>query len=247
MQQNYYFFIDESGDHGLNKIDPNFPAFVLCGIIMSDSDYKKLNSEFKKIKKDIWGNDNVVFHSSDIRKWKKEFSLLVDPTIRQNFFQAINDCLSSCNYSIISAAIKKDDYTKKYGVLNDVYSISLSFMLERLIFFLDKKTDVKSVHIAIEKRGKKEDNKLLKYCNMVCDRGTYYVESHRFKSIIGGFHFVDKKQNVNGLQLSDLVAYPIATHVINPAKANPSFDIVKGNFYVNPSGDYMGWGLKTYP
>jgi hypothetical protein len=247
MKQDYYFFIDESGDHGLSKIDPDFPIFVLCGVIMRESDYKfGINASFNQIKDKIWGNKEVIFHSSDIRKWKKEFSLFINPEIRQDFFQALNNCISQCNYSIIASAIQKEAYTRRYGTLNDVYSISLSFILERVIFFLDGKDDVQKVNIFIEKRGKKEDAQLLRYFNMILDRGTSYVSANRFKATIGRFEFMDKKENENGMQLADLVAYPIATSIMRPERANPAFDILKGKFYARRNGNYVGYGLKIF-
>ncbi len=36
-----------------------------------------------------------------------------------------------------------------------------------------------------------------------------------------------KKENINGLQLADLIAYPIARYIIEPERANPSFEIFK--------------------
>ncbi len=39
----YYLFLDESGDHGLRRVDPSFPVFVLSGIICSDDSYKTIN------------------------------------------------------------------------------------------------------------------------------------------------------------------------------------------------------------
>lgn len=44
-------FLDESGDHSLGKIDPQYPVFVLCGVIMEEQ-YHHSNatdalSEFK--------------------------------------------------------------------------------------------------------------------------------------------------------------------------------------------------------
>ena len=89
MKQDYYLFIDESGDHGLNRIDPSFPAFILCGVMMNYSDYMLLNAEFDGIKNRFWRSSNVIFHSRDIRKWQKEFSILIDPGIRQEFYQAL--------------------------------------------------------------------------------------------------------------------------------------------------------------
>lgn len=37
---NYYFFIDESGDHGLTKVDTDFPVFLLCGVLIKEEDYQ---------------------------------------------------------------------------------------------------------------------------------------------------------------------------------------------------------------
>ena len=40
----YNFFIDESGDHGLTKIDTDFPVFLLCGVLIKEEDYEtKIN------------------------------------------------------------------------------------------------------------------------------------------------------------------------------------------------------------
>lgn len=248
MKQDYFLFLDESGDHGLNKIDPDFPIFVLCGVIMSETDYRLgVNDKFNQLKEKIWKTKEVIFHSRDIRKWQKEFSILVDPSIRQDFLQSLNQCITESTFSIIASAIDKKEYIKKYGVLNDVYSISLSFILERAIFYLDTKSDVRQLHVVIEKRGKKEDTTLLRYFNIIYNRGTSFVSAERFKATIGGFEFKDKKENENGLQLADLVAYPIATSIMHPQRANPAFDILSSKFYARKNGDYKGYGLKVFP
>lgn len=75
---NYYLFIDESGDHGLAKIDSFFPVFVLCGVLLSDNNYKDLNETFAAIKESSWKDKKVIFHSRDIRKCDKEFKILLD-------------------------------------------------------------------------------------------------------------------------------------------------------------------------
>ena len=64
----YNLFIDESGDHGLSNLNPDFPIFLLCGIIISSENYEELSCDFNAIKKDIWKSNHVIFHSRDIRK-----------------------------------------------------------------------------------------------------------------------------------------------------------------------------------
>ena len=47
----YFLFLDESGDHGLSRIDENFPIFLLCGILISEENYNKISNDFnQKIK-----------------------------------------------------------------------------------------------------------------------------------------------------------------------------------------------------
>jgi hypothetical protein len=53
-----------------------------------------------------------------------------------------------------------------------------------------------------------------------------------------------KRENINGLQLTDLIAYPIARFVIEPKRANPAFDLIETKIYAK-DGEWSG--LKIYP
>ena len=98
----YYLFIDESGDHGLKTIDSSFPVFVLCGVLMSENEYSKINSDSENIKLKYWDNKNVILHSRDIRKCNNEFKILFDLKIKEQFYIDINNILTANNYKIIS-------------------------------------------------------------------------------------------------------------------------------------------------
>ncbi len=242
----YYLFLDESGDHGLKNIDINFPVFVLCGIIMSNNDYENLRLSFNQIKQDLWGNGKVIFHSRDIRKCEKELSILLDNDVKATFYKKLNKTINDSNYTVISSIIDKQRYIKKYGKLrNDVYEIALSFIIERAIFFLDSiKEQGKNLYLIIEKRGKKEDAKLKNHINDLLRIGTYYVSPERLHSYNTKIQFVDKRKNENGLQLSDLVAYPIARYCMDKERANPAFEIIKPKIYKRGTRIY---GLKIFP
>ena len=56
--------------------------------------------------------------------------------------------------------------------------------------------------------------------------------------------FKNKKENINGLQIADLVAYPLARYVIDPKRANPAFDIFENKIYLKNDKRH---GLKIYP
>src|SRR5690606_22739328 len=172
----------------------------------------------------------VILHSRDIRKCEKEFQILFDLELKKNFYEMINDVISNSKYRILASAINKQKYINTYGKLsNDVYELALSFIIERAIFSSDEIKGVdKELEIVIEKRGKKEDKKLDEHIQRLRARGTTYVSSDRVKEVNLKITFKSKKENSNGLQLSDLTADPIARNGIDKKRADPAFDILKG-------------------
>lgn len=243
---NYYLFLDESGDHGLSNIDDSFPIFVLSGILINEPDYETLKQNIDEIKKHFWGDKKVIFHSRDIRKCEKEFVVLFDEAIKKEFYEEINNLISTSNYEIISSAIDKNKYIQRYGRLSDdVYEIALSFIVERAVFSLDAKRDQnKKLNIIIERRGKKEDKKLTEHFQTLCARGTGYVEPFRLTNYGLNISFKGKSDDIAGLQLADLIAYPIARHVLDPDRANLAFDTFVSKFYSRKGRIY---GLKVFP
>ncbi|MDR2206171.1 MAG: DUF3800 domain-containing protein [Flavobacteriaceae bacterium] len=242
----YHLYIDESGDHGLVSVNTDFPVFLLCGILISEDSYHTISQELNIIKREFWENKDVIFHSRDIRKCNKEFQILFDLEIKKRFYERINSVIQNSEYHIITSIINKEKYIKTYGRLsNDVYELALSFIIERAVFFLDDVTDTaKQLDITIEKRGKKEDKKLDEHFQRLLSRGTSYVSAQRLRDIKTAIAFKDKKENINGLQLADLIAYPIARYVMEPNRANPAFDVLKSKIYTKNSKKY---GLKIFP
>lgn len=242
----YYLYIDESGDHGLTTLNPDFPVFLLCGVIVAENVYENIRQSFNAIKHALWANKEVIFHSRDIRKCDKEFAVLFDLEKKQWFYENLNKVIQQNDYTVIASAIQKDNYIKRFGRLsNDVYELALSFIIERAIFYLDDiKEKEKTLEIIIEKRGKKEDKQLEEHFQRLLARGTGYVIPQRLKDYNLEITFKSKRENINGLQLADLIAYPIARYVIEPNRANPAFEQVETKIY-NKNG--KRYGLKIFP
>ena len=61
----YIIYLDESGDHSLDVIDPQFPIFVLSACAFRKSDYSvAIVPHFLDLKFRFFGHDMVVLHSA---------------------------------------------------------------------------------------------------------------------------------------------------------------------------------------
>jgi hypothetical protein len=244
----YYFFLDETGDHGLDFIDKNFPLFLLCGCLLREDHLAKLEKEVNAFKLKYFNTTSVILHSREIRRCEGAFQILFDLDIKARFYTDMNLILGNGAYIIIGGGINKEEHVKRYGRgAKDPYALSLSFIIERLVFCLDKLDSLSRVEIMVEERGRKEDRMLLAHFNATLDKGTYFVSSERLKKKIVKFDFKAKRDNNTGLQVADLCAYPLARNILNPEVPYVPFDIVKKKIYANDKGEYLGWGLKIFP
>lgn len=196
----YYFFLDETGDHGLSFVDENFPLFLLCGCLIKEDVLVAFEERLEEFKLAIFGSKEVILHSREIRKCEGAFQVLFDLELKAKFHEGLNRIIEDTEFRIIGAGVNKKDHIIKYGKgAKDPYALSLSFVLERLIFCLDHLGKDSQVRMKAEKRGPKEDSMLLAHYNSIVDRGTYYVSSGRFETKIEEFKFHAKRENINGL------------------------------------------------
>ncbi|HRH31022.1 MAG TPA: DUF3800 domain-containing protein, partial [Candidatus Paceibacterota bacterium] len=249
MPPSHQFFLDETGDHGLTSIDERFPLFLLAGCLFSEESYTKVSNELNQLKSDIFDSTDVILHSRDIRKCEGAFQVLFDLEIKKRFYERLNQILFEADFKIIAASIDKKKHLEKYGPsADDPYKISLSYILERLVFCTDNgKSTTNTVGITIERRGKKEDGQLLAHYNRVSDKGTFYVNSPRFKSRVVSFEMKLKRENILGLQIADLCAYPLARHMLNTGEPYIPYEIISKKLYCNSKGETNGYGLKSFP
>lgn len=232
----------------MSSIDKSFPIFLLCGCIVREDRLTILAQEICDFKQKYFKSDAVILHSREIRKCEGAFQILFNLNIKARFYADLNRILGQAEYTVIGSGIKKDNYIRKYGKeAKDPYSISLSFLIERMIFCLDKMDKDAEITIIVEKRGKKEDRMLASHFNSIMGNGTFYVSRERIHNKITNFGFSDKKENNIGLQIADLIAYPLARRLINPDEPYIPFEVVKNKIYCNDSGEYEGWGLKLFP
>lgn len=233
----YLCFIDESGDHGLDNIDPNSPMFAITACVYKEDDYFEAEiPSLAKLKHKYWNHEGVIFHSYAIRKKIGHFSVLADPVIHTNFCGDVASHFRHSKCTIISAVIDKNAYKAKYNSPYDAYSLATGFVLERI--YLMARNDAK---IVFEARGKKEDKDILEwYRGFSTNNAT--GSRVAFKSI----EFAKKKDNVSGLQMADLACHPIIEYVKNNKTQRPDWIAVRPRIR-SSWRTIMGWGLKVFP
>lgn len=245
---NFIVYVDESGDHGMQTVDANYPVFVLAFCVFYKGHYsEKVVPVLQKFKFNHFGHDLVVLHEHEIRKEKGSFKFHSKPH-KEAFLDGLTSIIEASNFILVSAVIDKRQLKDKHGVGTNPYHLALGFCLETLYeLMLEKNQDHTLTHIVVECRGDKEDKDLELEFRRVCDGANRLGKSLPFDII-----FASKQTNSAGLQLADLVARPVGLSVIRPEQPNRAFDVLKKKFFCSGGREQVGngyenWGLKIYP
>lgn len=241
-QGEYLVFVDESGDHGLQSIDPQYPVFVLASCIISKVDYARVVlPAITEFKFRHFGHDQVVLHEREIRKDTGDFSILRDKQRKQAFLEELAVMIDQLSMTVIASAIRKKQLVDRYRFPNNPYELALGLCLERVSRWLDRRAQGRTT-VIVECRGKREDDELELEFRRVCAGANYGNEVLSLEP-----RFVPKSANVPGLQIADLIARPIGRHILNPDQANRAFDVISKKLDRSPGGEVSGWGLKVFP
>ena len=236
-------YADESGDVGVSNFDPKYPVFVLCVALYRIEDYlTKDLPTLSRLKFQHWWHDAVVFHSHKIRNKVHPFQALRDPEKAAPFHEAIGKFFESSTVTLIASAIDKDRHKKQYKTPDHPYNMSLQFCLERTWGHLHNKLKSgEELAFVFEKRGKTEDALL--------EEKFYYYAAHNAWNQKLPFiaRFAAKEENITGLQVADLAAYPIARHVETNDENRKDWKAIFPRIRKGPSGKIDGYGLKIFP
>lgn len=241
-------FIDESGDHSLNKIDPQYPVFVLGGCIV-DRDYHDnyMTEEIQKYKKDLFGREDFILHTADINRRRGVFQALTKIETRERFFVKTNLLMKNFDYMVVGCGIKKDAHLRLYRLAAlDPYMLSLKILVERFVFEIKIRGGREKGIIVVESRDETLDNELRLNWIDLRTSGTEYLSASEIRKHVADLHIREKSQNISGLQVADLIVSPIGRHIIGK-KPKEDWEIIREKFRKGPRGNYMGYGLVVLP
>jgi hypothetical protein len=241
-------FLDESGDHNLQKIDPSYPVFILGGCVIDEAYHQEtVASEMDKNKMRLFAQRDFIIHTADITRRRGVFRSLTDQAFRKHFYEETNDLMRRLDYQVIACAVLKDAHLRKYGLSAiDPYILALHILIERFIFEKKNRHEYQPSYIVAESRNDTLDYFLRLAWTNVRAFGTQYLTPAQVEKNISDLHIRNKKENIAGLQLADLVVSPIGRLVIGK-QVREDWEIVRNKMRKGPDGKYMGFGLVTLP
>ena len=175
-------------------------------------DYNVFASDLERFKLSLFGQhpDNpVVLHRSDIINRKSAFGILCDEEKMNRFDAGLLEVVSCTRFKIICVVLDKQEHKGRYVDPFHPYHYCLAAMLERFSDWLNYKNAMGDV--MAESRGKEEDLQLKQAYRRVYESGTTYFshEQHQRALTSKDIKIQPKKANIAGLQLADVLAYPI--------------------------------------
>lgn len=239
-------FLDESGDHNLSVIDPEYPVFVLGGVI-TDKEYAEgmLTAALDEFKRELFGSTDIVLHTADLSRNRNGFEAMQDYGFRNRFRQRLNDLMRQLSYSVVACVVRKEEHLARYGVAAlDPYLLSLDILVELFCFELDEASN--SGVIVAERREPTLDRALeLAWLNLKI-QGTSRLQAKVIEERIIALNLRSKRDNIAGLQLADLVVSPIGRHILGKPDRE-DWVIVEEKLRRDPRGTVEGYGLVVLP
>jgi hypothetical protein len=230
----YIVYVDESGDHSLESINPRYPLFVLAFCVFQKNHYaQKVIPALSMLKIETFGHDLIILHEHEIRKRKGAFNKL-NLQRSENLMQALSDLVSEFEVVFIPIVIDKCALKELGPDPTHVYHLAMQLGLEKLYQFLQKCNQHNELtHIIFEARGRHEDLALELEFQRICDGHNSFQRRLPFEIFIA-----DKKTNTAGLQLADIAARPIGLSVLRPNQPNRAFAVLERKIYQESEGQY---------
>lgn len=253
----YRLYIDESGDHTYELLsDPAHRYLALLGVwFKQDDDYLLFAENLDRLKREIFGprpDKPVILHRSDITNRKGPFGMLRDEATHSEFDEGLLKLVGEARFRMACVIIDKQSHLQKYVSPFHPYHYCLAAMLDRYSGWLGYKNSVGDV--MAESRGREEDLQLKQAYRRVYESGTrMFDHAHHQKALTSrDIKMQLKNANTAGLQLADILAYPVkqaclAEKSLLPGNVGNSgrriYEAVKAKFNENTKqGRVEGYG-----
>jgi hypothetical protein len=213
MADKYIVYVDESGEASTAAVDKAYPVFVLaCCVFDVETYINEIVPGFQKLKFDWFGHDQVIFHSSDIRRRRGDFQFLADPDEEKRFSLELSEFIRAADFDIYAETIAKAEVFSESGV--DLYPLAVVSSLRRIQAANREPGRLdKDPAVVFESRGRVQDETVRRA-----------LEAMNWQ---GPTRFSSKASLSTGLQIADLIARPIGLNALGRGIVNAPFEILR--------------------
>ena len=217
----YRLYLDESGDHtyGGDLDDPDRRYLGLTAVAVKTTDYREcFHPTLERLKQDVFPHspdEPVILVRSRIAKREGIFSRLRDASVNAAWERHLLAFFADHLSVIFTVVIDKKAHRERYGrAAYHPYHYCLTVLLERYRGWLELKGGRSDV--MAEGRGGTEDLKLKQVYEDIWNNGTQFLSAQLMQNAFTSKELKVKKkeQNIAGLQVADLLAYPARLDVL---------------------------------
>ena len=223
---------------------------------MGDEDYAlQVGPRWNGFKAGYLGRMNRRIHEPQIRGRRLRHWLAKYGSDPEAFESTLDDILVETRYRLIAAVIRKDEFQQEFGnspvdsfLPLSQYNIALDFILERFVHYLHYEADDAVGIVIAERIGPKETAQLRSEYVRLQLEGTQYASPSWFRYQLNeSLMFGDKDDLIPGLEMTDIIARPIAEKVLGRSSTPARWEPIKRKFYDGGQGRPESYGLKVFP
>jgi hypothetical protein len=227
------------------------PYYILLGCVIDERYQTELEQHANHIKFKYWGKTDVIFHSADMARNSKEFSIFAGKdTLKQEFYKDLLDMLRTAPVQITAAIIDKEKAYRSHWAEQTVIKRSADIVLLNFLAFIYSKMPCGG-KVVIEASSFDRDTQYLAAFNNLLSPSfkQKYKLFNGVRDHLTSINFVTKQNHDIESQVADLMAYGIrlAQEKIAPTKGTYDSAIVQiANAKLIKMPSTMGVGKRQY-
>lgn len=219
--ERYRIYIDESGDHVFYEeetlSEPKHRYLALVGVIFSMREYLAFHEALEGLKQKHFPHnpdDPVVLHRKEIINRNGPFWRLRNEDVRTAFDRDLIGFLQVTDFSAIGIVIDKLELRRRYPDPFHPYHLALGIILQNYCGYLNHIN--RCGDVMAESRGGREDALLRDAYKHIHEQGDMDHGAEFFKRALTSKtpKFKRKEANIAGLQLADILAYPVKQQIL---------------------------------
>lgn len=212
-------YVDESGDHTYRSLEqPEKRYLGLIGCFFDLKEYPGFRDNLESLKGKFFSYDPdfpLILHRKELVNRRGPFGRLSNPEIQESFNRDFLNLVKRWDFRVIAVVIDKKSHIERYAeAAFHPYHYCLASLLERYCGYLNFINAVGDV--LAESRGGREDRELKEAFVHIYNRGTLWRDGEFFQGALTSreIKLKPKSANIAGLQLADLLAYPIRQDIL---------------------------------